>query len=393
MEGAQSKITKIQTYSEVKKAVRLLLVEIETISNEHKKRDFLRKKIEERYKELFQDKITIEEYESIIFDLFLTKNISMGENQMHSVEKVVYEAIYSFNIRNKKLINEKINLIIASDPKKKAQINRTIEEKYKEIVSEFIKEIIRKYFNQGIFNRREILQLIKKERYDLDNVTISKIFTQEALPYQDKIRTELKEELAQRRAKRAESGKKLKEMMPTAKTPQQVLEMTLEREKKRKEEFIAKNCYAFTFECTENYIDGDVRVFVHSGSFNERVINVVSHAYEGEIIKVSLFFEHPGAKKPEEIFIDIDEIRDIEKWEEKVEHVKRKANVLQRFFKLESPQEIIWLLTNVLTEDCNLPFKTVEFLTFYFIELLRDLESALNKYVIQKAIHKKSKSH
>lgn len=388
MEGSQSKIAKIQAFGEVKKAIQLLLVEIDTLSDEHKKRDYLRKKIEDRFKELFQEKLSIEEYESIIFDIFLAKNISMGDNQMRTIERVVYEAIYSFNIRNKKLMNEKINLVIAADPKKKAQITKAIEEKYKEIVSTFIREIVKKYFNQGVFDRREILQLIKKERYELDNVTISKIFTQESLPFQDRIRSQLKEELAARRAKRAESGKKLKELVPTARTPQQILEMTIEKEKKRKEEFIANYCYNFAFECTENYIDGDVRVFVHSGAFNERIINVISHAYEGEIIKVSLFFENPTGKKQEEIFVDIDEVRDLEKWEEKLEFVKRKVNVLQKFFKLETPQEIIWLLSNVLTEECNLPFKTFEHLSFYFIEILRDLESALQKLLIQKALKK-----
>jgi len=100
-------LAKIKAYDDIKRMIKFLNEEQESIEGAAKKRAFYRKNIESIYDNNFKNKISINEYESIIFDICIAKTLIMGDTNENKIWKKIDDAIMTYNIRSKDLIAEK----------------------------------------------------------------------------------------------------------------------------------------------------------------------------------------------------------------------------------------------------------------------------------------------
>ena len=107
-------LAKIRAYDDIKRMIKFLQEEQESIDGAGKKRQFFRKNIETIFENNFKGKLPIEEYESIIFDICIAKTLILGDTHEGKIAKKIEDSILQCNIRNKDLISEKISM--ASKP-------------------------------------------------------------------------------------------------------------------------------------------------------------------------------------------------------------------------------------------------------------------------------------
>jgi len=192
-------LAKIKAYDDIKRMIHFLHEEQESIKGAANKREFFRMNIETIYENVFKNKIPVEEYESIIFDICIGKTLIMGDTSENKIYRKIEEAILRYNIRSKDLISEKISLSVASDPRTRGRIKGMVDTRYKEIVTPLIAGTIRELIPNKEIDSREIIAAVKRERYDLDTVSISKIFSKELKAYQEKNRDRFKRDIEMKR--------------------------------------------------------------------------------------------------------------------------------------------------------------------------------------------------
>jgi len=156
-------IAKIKAYDDLKRMLRFLQEEQESIEGAAKKREFFRKNIETIYESNFQKKIPVEEFESMIFDICIAKSLIMGDTNEDMLRKKVHDALLHYNIRSKSLIADKLSMAVADDPRQKGQVKVVVENSYREIVSPIISDIVRKLIPNKDVDSREIISLVKEE--------------------------------------------------------------------------------------------------------------------------------------------------------------------------------------------------------------------------------------
>ena len=377
-------LAKIKAYDDIKRMIRFLQEEQETVQGIQNKREFFRKNIESIYENNFKGKLAIEEFESIIFDICISKTLVAGELNEAQINKKIEDTVLMFNIRNKELISEKISLAVANDSRMRGRIKAMVDAKYKEIVSPIISGMIKESIQNRETDSREIIASVKNERYDLDTLTISKIFSKELKAYRDSHRELFKKEMETRR--RFGTGEEFKQdfAVPGAKTAVDRMNIILSKEKKRKEDFLV-SIGDIAFKLSETYLDDNTRVFVHTADFKQNRIIVISYAQEGEIDNVSILFESSISKQSSEFFFDLGELQALD---EKLTptFIKGKLGLFSKVLGVSGILEAIWFLCNVLTSERKLPFKTVEFIQDSFLVYLEGIETEIYRATIQQAI-------
>jgi len=377
-------LAKIKAYDDIKRMIHFLHEEQESIKGAANKREFFRMNIETIYENVFKNKIPVEEYESIIFDICIGKTLIMGDTSENKIYRKIEEAILRYNIRSKDLISEKISLSVASDPRTRGRIKGMVDTRYKEIVTPLIAGTIRELIPNKEIDSREIIAAVKRERYDLDTVSISKIFSKELKAYQEKNRDRFKRDIEMKRRFGRSPEIKRDRRAPGAKTQAEKMNIIIEREKKRKKEFIS-SLGDITFKLTETYLDDNIRVFVHTANYKQKRIVLISYALGGEIDNVSILFESTRGKGGE-FFFDLSELHTLD---EKVTHafIKNKLGLFSSVLGVAGILEAIWFLSNVMTSERKLPFKTVEYIQDCFIVYFDEIESEIYKMTVNEAIH------
>ncbi|MCH7781982.1 hypothetical protein IID62_02845 [candidate division KSB1 bacterium] len=377
-------LAKIRAYDDIKRMIRFLQEEQESIDGANKKRHFFRKNIETIFENNFKGKLPIEEYESIIFDICIAKKLILGDTNEAKIGKKIEDAILHCNIRNKELISEKISMAVADDPRTKARIKAIVESKYREIVTPLVSVMVRDLIPEKEIDSREIIARVKEERYDLDTVSISKIFTKELKIYQEKNRGSLKRDFEMKRRLGKSGDLKQDSRAPGAKTNVEKMTIIVNREKERKEKYVA-TLSDIAFKLSETYLDDNIRVFVHTSDYKKMRILIISYAQEGEIDNVSILFEPAQGSKGSEFFFDLGELNALD---EKVTptFIKSKLGLFSRVLSVNDVLEVIWFLTNVLKVERKLPLKSVEFIQDSFLIYLETIETEIHKATVQKAI-------
>jgi len=260
-----------------------------------------------------------------------------------------------------------------------------VDTKYKEIVTPLIAGTIRELIPNKEIDSREIIVTVKRERYDLDTVSISKIFSKELKAYQEKNRDRFKRDIEMKRRFGRSPEIKRDRRAPGAKTQAEKMNIIIEREKKRKKEFIS-SLGAITFKLTETYLDDNIRVFVHTANYKQKRIVLISYALGGEIDNVSILFESTRGKGGE-FFFDLSELHALD---EKVTHafIKNKLGLFSSVLGVAGILEAIWFLSNVMTSERKLPFKTVEYIQDCFLVYFVEIESEIYKMTVNEAIHR-----
>lgn len=379
-------LAKIKAYDDIKRMIRFLQEEQESIDGAGKKRQFFRKNIETIYENNFKNKLPIEEYESIIFDICISKTLISGDMNEAKIAKKIEDAVLLCNIRNKELISEKISMAVADDPRTRGRIKAIVDSRYKDIVTPMVSVLVRDLIPEKDIDSREIISRVKEERFDLDTVSISKIFTKELKSYQEKNRGKLKHDFDLKRRMGKDGVLKTDSRAPGAKTTVEKMTIIVNKEKERKEKFIA-GLDDSAFKLSETYLDDNTRVFVHTTDYKKRRILIISYAQEGEIDNVSILFETKD-KTGGEFFFDLGELAALDE-EVTPTYIKNKLGLFSKVLALGGPLEVIWFLTSVLTAERKLPVKTIEFIQDSFLIYLESIETELHKMNVQQAIQGK----
>ncbi len=379
-------LAKIKAYDDIKRMIRFLQEEQESIEGSAKKRAFFRKNLDSIYENNFKGKIPISDYESIIFDLCIAKSLIMGDTNEAKIQKMIEDSLLMYNIRSKELIAEKISMAVADDPRTRGRVKAIVDSGYKDIVSPLISDMIREMIPNQEVDSREIISTVQKERYELDTVSISKLFSKELKAYQAKHGNKLKHDLeAKRRMGGQGADIKRDSRAPGAKTAVEKMNLIVSREKKRKEEFI-QSIGDITFKLSETYLDDNTRVFVHTADFKSKRIVIISYAVEGEIDNVSILFEAAQGQQGE-FFFDLGELQALD---ERVTptFLKSKLGLFSKGLGVPGVLEAIWFLSNVLDAERKLPFKTVEFIEDSLLVYLEAIETDIYRATVQEAIQK-----
>ncbi|MFC1730339.1 hypothetical protein ACFL6I_08375 [candidate division KSB1 bacterium] len=380
-------IAKIKAYDDIKRMVRFLQEEQASLDKNVNKREFFRKNLETIYDTNFKKKLPIEEFESIIFDICVAKTLIMGDINEANLYRKIEDTIMQYNIRSKNLIAEKISMAVADDPRMRTKIKALAENKYKDIVTPIVADMIRVLIPDKEIDSREIIARVQEDRYDLDTVSISKIFSKELKLYQEKHKDAFKRDLELKRRMGKGDDIKRDSRAPGGKTPVEKMTMIVERENKRKEEFI-KAVEDVEFKLGETFLDDNTRVFVHEATYKQKRLVIISYALEGEIDNVSLLFENvSGSKQGEEFFFDLGELQAIDE-KVKPSFIKSKLGLFSRMLGVSRTLEAIWFLAVVLSVDRKLPIKTVEFVQDSFLAFLEEIETDIHKRTVQDALQK-----
>jgi len=224
---------------------------------------------------------------------------------------------------------------------------------------------------------------VQKERFELDTVSISKIFSKELKNFQAKHGSSVKRDLAMRRMGKGDEIKR-DSRAPGAKTAVEKMNIIVTREKKRKEEFII-SIGDIAFKLSETYLDDATRVFVHTADYKTKRVVIISYAVEGEIDNVSILFESAQGQQGGEFFFDLGELQALD---DKVTptFLKSKLGLFSKGLGVPGVLEVIWFLSNVLDAERKLPFKTVEFIEETLLVYLQSIETDIYKSTVQEAI-------
>ncbi|MFC1555865.1 hypothetical protein ACFL67_02170 [candidate division KSB1 bacterium] len=378
-------IAKIKAYDDIKRMVRFLQEEQAALDKNVNRREFFRKNIETIYETNFKNKLPVEEFESIIFDICIAKSLIMGDTNEGKLIKKIEESVLQYNIRNKDLISEKISIAVSDDPRSRSQVKALVEKRYKDIVTPIISDIVKGLIPNKEIDSREIISRVKEEGFDLDTVSISKIFTKELKEYQQKNKEAFKRDLNLKR--RFGQGEEIKRdsRAPGAKTPVEKMTMIVEREKKAKEDFF-RQIEDIEFKLGETFLDDNTRVFVHEATYKQKRLVIISYALEGEIDNVSLLFESVSSgKQGEEFFFDLGELQSLEDAVLPT-FIKSKLGLFSKMLGVARTLEAIWFLSTVLTVEKKLPIKTVEFIQDTFLGFLEEIETDMHKKTVQDAL-------
>ena len=376
-------LAKIKAYDDIKRMIKFRNEEQESIEGTIKKRAFYRKNIDSIYENNFKNKIPINEYESIIFDICIAKTLIMGDTDENKIRKKIEDTVMTFNIRSKDLIAEKVSMAVANDPRTKGRVKALVDSKYKDIVSPLVSDMIKELIPNQEIDSRKIISTVQKERFELDTVSISKLFTKELKAFQAQHGSKVKSDLAMRRMGKGNDIKR-DSRAPGAKTAVEKMSIVVSREKKRKEDFI-NSIGDIAFKLSETYLDNVTRVFVHTADYKTKRIVIISYAVEGEIDNVSILFESAQGQQDGEFFFDLGELQSLD---DKVTptFLKSKLGLFSKGLGVPGVLEVIWFLSNVLDAERKLPFKTVEFIEETLLVHLESIETGIYKATVQEAI-------
>jgi hypothetical protein len=387
MPDGRLNIAKIKAFDDIKKMIRFLQEEQADLNKGANKREFFRKNIEAIYELNFKNKIPIEEYESIIFDVCIAKTIMMGENDEKKLLRKIDDAVLQYNILNKGLLAEKFSMAGADDSRRRTLIRATVEKRYKEIVSPLISEIIRTLLPNKEIDSREIISIVKNKRFEIDTVSISKIFSYELKDYQRKHPTQFQRDVEIKRRIGKRPAVKKENQESKTKTIEQKMDMIVHKEKKRKMDFI-NSLSDIEFTLGETFLDNITRVFVHQAVYKQKRLSVISYALEGEIDNVSLVFENLGNKQQGgEFFFDLGELQVYNK-EVLSNFIKNKLGLFSKMLGVQRILEATWFLLSVLSAKRKLPLKTVEFIKNTFLIYVEEISGDILQKTIQQEMQK-----
>ncbi len=182
----------------------------------------------------------------------IAKTLIMDDTNEAKIKKKIEESLLMYNIHSKDLIAEKISMAGADDPRTKGRVKAIVDSRYKNIVSPLISDMIRELIPNQEVDSREIISTVQKERYELDTVSISKLFSKELKAYQAKRGNKLKHDLEVKRRMGKGADIKRDSRAPGAKTAVEKMNLIVSREKNRKEDFI-QSIGEIAFKLSETY--------------------------------------------------------------------------------------------------------------------------------------------
>lgn len=373
-------VEKDKIFLEIRQTIKYLLIGREKGKENFEISDFFDRNLEDEILNNFDNAISREEYEETILSMFGAK-IKKGNITKARVKKEVEKLIKQYRMRSKKQILNKLLTLLQPVPSEMQTLRDYVVENYNKMMQEPLKLKITSFVKEGTTNLRNVMSILRREKYDIEQGEVKKILTK-ILIEQEKSRSKLI---------RGKTGRKPSKIKPFSggasarKKKQDQLKKSLVRKTRyKKQRFIRQECPKFKFELVENKAEGDLRTLIYSGKKGNTVISVKTLLSKDIISDVQILCIKKGNKKPALI--------NIAEFQKSIENDKHDS-FMQKWLKsanrqvgFSNVQEFIWFLQSVLNDRFNLPEGVSNYLNKRFVAHLLTLDKNLASYVIEKAL-------
>lgn len=374
-------IEKDKIFLEIRQTIKFLLRERDQGKDNFEISDFFKPDLETEILNNFDNAISRKEYEETVLALFGAQgrrgNITLG-----AVRKEVNKLIRQYRMRSKKQILQKLIVQFQPVPSDVQLLKDYVAESYNRAMKEPLKLKIASYVKEGTTNLRNVMSILRREKYDIDQRFVKEIL-EKIIKDVERVRKRL-----QRGKTSRSSVKKFAMVKPAVasikRLRDQMQKSLIRKTKNKKSRFIREKCPKFRFELTENIVEDNIRTLIYSGKKGTSEISVRTSLDKDKITDVEILCLKKGNKKPS-VFSVEEFLMAIEKNQKDVflQHWLKSANKQVKFTNV---QELIWYLQSILNERFNLPEGVANYLDKRFVQHLIELDLNLTKYVIEKAL-------
>lgn len=374
-------IEKDKIFLEIRQTIKFLLRERDQGKENFEISDFFKPGLETEILNNFDNAISRKEYEETVLALFGAKgrrgNITLG-----AVKKEVNKLIRQYRMRSKKQILQKLIAQFQPVPSDVQLLRDYVVESYNKAMKEPLKLKIASYVKEGTTNLRNVMSILRREKYDIDQRFVKEIL--------EKIIKDF--ERTRRKLQRGKTSRSTVKKFATDRSSvaskkrlrDQMQKSLIRKTKNKKSRFIREKCPKFRFELEENIVEDTIRTLIYSGKKGTTEISVKTSLDKDKITDVEILFLKKSSKKPSVFSIGefLKAIEDNQK-DAFLQHWLKSANKQAKFTNV---QELIWYLQSILNERFNLPEGIANYLDKRFVQHLIELDLNLTKYVIEKAL-------
>jgi len=380
MESQQ--FTKDYALQEIRKTLGFLYKEKLNHHESIELNDLLNKKLERKILNNFKGVIIASDYENIVYQYFGEKQKSTVDLANFDLAQELKNGIFGFNIRNKNALLNYFLDIYSIPTDSISTLREMIDRLYNRVTSEYLGNLIFEKIEQGVTNKKNLLEIARREGFDLNTPVLSRI-----IQYQvDKAGAEKKSRLQLRRQQRRSPEK------ATADKPSEAKSLYKERMQKSlwnrivkwRSDFVNSNCRLIKFEMIDNIAKDGKRIFIHRANYRGSEILIQSIVSKGEIENVSLAIRKTVKGKKLGNEITMENLLDVIQKPKGVKIIRVITNILG----FENLQEEVWFLGNIFGEKSGIPQKSLEYIQEKFIPVIRDIDSKLMNITLQKLLSK-----
>ncbi|MFC1556983.1 hypothetical protein ACFL6I_09920 [candidate division KSB1 bacterium] len=374
--------SKEKIYTEIRQAIKYLMREKDKGREQFEISDFFRKELKEEIVSNFENRITIPEYEKVVYSLLggKTEKSRITENMVY---QEVQKLIRQYRMRSKKQILQKIAAKFRPLPSQIDQLRDFLNSSYNKLMKEPLYHKITAIVRDGITDKRRLFGVLRREHYDVDKEIIEETYNR-VLGEQEKKKSRFSR--GTRKSIKFDVDYNIRDTQSQAKKRlrEQMKNTLIRKTRYKKQRFVTIECPKFRFKQTKESIEDEKIILEHEGEVKSSRIIVKSTISKSRVLELNIICARTNAKQGAVI-----NVFEFQKYTGK----KQAGPFLQRWVKnvvshmpYSNIQEIIWFLSSILNEKFGLPSETGKYLKTNFLPHLGELDKTINHYVIEKAL-------
>ncbi len=367
-------------FAEIRQTIKFLMREKEKGREDFDIADFFDKKLESEIVKNFDNKITNQEYEDLISELFGKKAKKKKAIPKGAIQKETDKLIKQYRMRSKKKIFERIYTTFTPDRDDFAEVTAIIKERYRKQLKDPLTTKITSLTKSGTVELRLVMSVLRREGYDADSDFIEGIL-KDVLKKLDKT----KQKYGKKGRRSASKAFAIEDPSPVKeRLREQMRKSLVQKTRYNKQRFMRKECPQFRFEMKDNKLDGVQRAIVHSGELAKTDVVVKTLLTNERISDVQVTIKKTGVSRGGTI--------NIIEFQKSVASGQGEA-FLQRWLKgaikhtkFNNVQELVWFMIGITNDRFGLPEGVSRYLAGKFVNQLNELDKFLTKFVIEKAL-------
>jgi len=387
-------LKKDKALNELRTTIKFLIKEREQGREQFEDDVFFDEELERNILYNFDGILTRSEYEEVILEFFGSKIIKTGKLPVREIERETEELILKYRIRTKDILFNRIAEAITDEPNERKEIYGIIENKYDEVMEKLAKQRVQELMYTPEIREKTLKSILVREGIAVPDDFLSDLMKKRAVQLKRRQRVKAPEKSVNliKRERQFQQRRRVIQQEKSVSSGETLVRKRYmkafkKKEMLRKKEFLESNCISFKFSLDNNFNENGKRVFIHSSKFRNKNISVKTISEEGQIFNVVITFKNPDSKTNKEFVLDISTIIELLNAENTGE-VQKLLKSVNNIMEFSNFQELLWFLSHILSERCKLPIRTSEYLNEEFIGYVKDLDSKISKYLIEKAIPK-----
>jgi len=381
-------------FDEIKETIKFLLRERARGKEQFEVKDFFNAKLQENIINNFDKKITQEEYETVIMEMFGLKKISKDEHMTkEKLEDEIEKILLKYKIKSKSVIIRKIVENIGDANFDVKQVANIVENKYNEVIEEEIRRRLRSFSDRKLPAFNNFLANFKKENYEVSNNHIKSIYNKIVREKKQSQKTEIEDEDIEEQEKvdseplKYKTKSKPEEFNIKDYKKKKLIEQIKMRAKNKKERFINHYCKSFKFSYKgEEKDDNDKTVLIYQGSFQGRFVYIKVYKPAKKVENIILQTTYEMKRTRYSVVIDLNKFHKLQEMNAEKKYIQSRIKGFASIFGFGNFQEALWFLDEILHREHNVPKYIYDYLNDGFLNYLEDLDETLTNYAAYKAL-------